>query len=312
MAAYGGTALVVAGLTLVLGGVQDPVPPAPPQPWQSSVRGPATWVAFSAELEFFTPGQPPQYGRHVQDEHGCRLRETVEENGDRILIITNEQTNTTYRFARGAWTAQSMRPGPEPRKPGGSRRVDGKGPSFEGFETYVVRIPVRSPAGESVREGIVIPALNFFDPVMTMTNGRTITARNIVVGPQAHEQFHPPASAKVTPIAGIGGSMQFAAVVVSVTFPGQPSRELTTGEERPYEFTTPEGRTYHMVTAVIDWDTNEVRVRMMRDPKWSITKELTGEVLEEIRVHLGGSAETTKMPENFQLRITRIRDRWAK
>jgi hypothetical protein len=47
-------------------------------------------------------------------------------------------------------------------------------------------------------------------------------------------------------------------------------------------------------------------------PKWSLTKAVTGEVLEEFRVHLGGSAETTKMPENFQLRITRVRERWAK
>jgi hypothetical protein len=305
-------ALIVAGLSLGLGAPQDPMPPAPPQPWQFIVRGPAAWVSFSAELEFFTPGQPPQYGRHIQDEHGCRLRETVEENGERILIITNEETHTTYRFARGVWTAQSMRPGPEPRRPGSSRRADGKGPSFEGFETYVFTRPVRSPAGDSVQESVIIPALNFFEPVMTMTNGRTITARNIAVGPQDHEQFHPPANARVTPIEGIGGSMQFAAVVVSVTFPGQPPRELTTSEERPYEFTTPEGRTYHLVTTVTDWDTNEVRVRLMRDPKWSLTKTVTGEVLEEIQLPLGGSGTTTKMPENFQLRITRIRDRWAK
>jgi hypothetical protein len=152
MTAYGATALVVAGLSLVLGSVQDPVPPAPPQPWQLTVRGPATWIAFSAELEFFTPGQPPQYGRHVQDEHGCRLRETVEENGERLLTITNEETNTTYRFARGAWTAQSMRPGPEPRRPGGSRRVDGKAPRSKGSRRSSCSVPVRSPSGDSVRE----------------------------------------------------------------------------------------------------------------------------------------------------------------
>jgi hypothetical protein len=117
--------------------------------------------------------------------------------------------------------------------------------------------------------------------------------------------------AKVTSIAGIGGRMQFSAVVVSVTFPGQPARELTTSEERPYEFTTPEGRTYHLVTAVTDWDTNEVRVRLMQDPK-GLPWKLTGEVLDEVRVFLGGAAQTTKMPENFHLRITRIGDRWAR
>jgi hypothetical protein len=64
------------------------------------------------------------------------------------------------------------------------------------------------------------------------------------------------------------------------------------------------------VTTVTDWDRNEVRVRLMQDPKWS-ARELTGEVLDEVRALLGGAAQTTKMPENFHLRITRIGDRRA-
>jgi hypothetical protein len=286
---------------------QEPVPPER-RPGQFFPPAPSEWVAFSAEFEVFAPGHPPRYGRHVQDEHGCQRREIPDAEDRTVITIRNELTNTTYRYADGQWTAQSMRPGPERRRPSTRMAVDGPAPSFEGFDTYILQ---RTVTDGSRRETIVIPALNFFLPVVQPPEGPTLTARNIVVGPQDHALFLPPPNAKVTPIEGIGGSMQFSAVVVAVTFPGRPARELTTTEERPYEFTTPEGRTYHLVTTVTDWERNEVRVRLMRDPKWSITK-LTGEVLDEIQLRLGGSGETTKMPENFRLRITRIRDRWAK
>jgi hypothetical protein len=301
-------ALAAALCIAATSAAQEPVPPER-RPGQFYPPAPSEWVAFSAELEVFTAGRPPQYGRHFQDEHGCQRREIPDADGRLVITIRNELTNTTYRFADGQWTAQSMRPGPERRRPITRMALDGRAPFFEGFDAYILQRP-SLPEGFR-RESIVIPALNFFEPSVERPNQPVLTARNIVVGPQDQDLFHPPANAKVTPIEGIGGSMTFSAVVISVTFPGQPARELTTSEERPYEFTTPEGRTYHLVTTVTNWDTNEVRVRLMRDPK-GFPWKLTGEVLDEVQAVLGGTAATTKMPENFQLRITRIRDRRAR
>jgi hypothetical protein len=299
-------AVLAAGGLWTLSAAQEPVPPKP-RPGQFMPPAPTTWVAFSADLEIFTPGEPPEYGRHVQDEHGCRLRETVDA-GQRTITITNQHTNTTYRFAGGRWTAQSMRTGPEASRPITRMRVDAKAPVFEGFDAFVLQRLTKSADGESYRETLVIPALNYFEPVLTLPNGRTITARNIKVEPQSHDLFLPPATAEVTSLPGFGGSMRFAAVVVAVTFPGQPARELTTTEERVYEFTTPEGRTYKMLTTVVDWDTNQVRVRLVENPKGPLGN-ITGEILDEVRLPLGGTAATSKLPENFQLRITRIADR---
>jgi hypothetical protein len=47
-------------------------PPFAPGENGMHVQSPSDWVAFSADMRIVIPGQPERWGRHVQDEHGCR------------------------------------------------------------------------------------------------------------------------------------------------------------------------------------------------------------------------------------------------
>jgi hypothetical protein len=146
--------------------------------------------------------------------------------------------------------------------------------------------------------------------VQTLPNGDTITAQNIRLGAPDHAEFLPPPGAAVGERPG-GRAGQFSAVVVAVTFENRGPVELTTTEERPMDLRTPMAETIQIVTTVVDDAKNLVRVRIMKNAATAGIGNVRGDLLDEVLVQLGGTVRTTKLPENFSVTITRIRDRWA-
>lgn len=268
---------------------------------------------FSAELRITHPTRPLAFGRQLQDEHGCMRRETVHPDGSLMITITNFETEKTYRLMRGSWTEQSMRLIPGlPRRPR-TATVERQLNPIEGFEAYLSVMPMKSPRGDYTQESIVIPALNFFVAHQVSQNGETITAQNIRLGAPDHAEFLPPPGAATGKLPGVGGSIQLSAVVIVVTFAGKPPLELTTTEERPVNVTTPVEDTVQLVTTVVDDAKNLVRVRIMKNAvaKGPGPGNVHGDVLDDVQLTLGGTVQTTKLPENFTVTVTRIRDRWA-
>ena len=75
---------------------------------------------------------------------------------------------------------------------------------------------------------------------------------------------------------------------------------------------TPLGETLQIVTTVVDHTKNIVRVRILKNAKQSgRLADVTGDELGTVQVALGGTAETTTLPENFTVSVRRIRDRVA-
>ena len=154
--------------------------------------------------------------------------------------------------------------------------------------------------------------MNFFVAEETRTtSSETITAQNIRLGSPDHAEFLPPDGALVEERPGVRAG-QFSAVVVSIVFAGQPAIELTTMEERPMDVRTPLGDTLQIVTTVVDHTRNVVRVRILKNAKQSAPlADVKGDELAAVQVALGGTVETTTLPENFTVSVRRIRDRFA-
>ena len=286
---------------------------AGPQAPQGTLRvmGPKTFVPFSVELRITHPTRPPAFGRHLQDEHGCMRRETVHPDGSLMVTINNYEDAKTYSLMRGNWIVQEIRLIPGlPRRPPSSRFVTKEAPPVEGFDTYLSAVTVKSPRGDYLRETRVAPALNFFEVAQTLPTGDTITAQNIRLGAPDHAEFLPPPGAAVGERPGLRAG-QFSAIVVAVTFENRGPVELTTTEERPMELRTPMAETIQIVTTVIDDAKNLVRVRIMKNAAAAGLGAVKGDLLDEVLVQLGGTVRTTKLPENFSVTITRIRDRRA-
>ena len=286
---------------------------AGPQGPQGTLRvmGPKTFVPFSVELKITHPTRPQAFGRHLQDEHGCMRRETVHPDGSLMVTINNYEDAKTYSLMRGNWVAQDIRLIPGlPRQPSSSRFVTKQVQSIESYDAYLSVIQVKSPRGDYMQESTVIPALNFFAAVQTLPNGDTITAQNIRLGAPDHAEFLPPPGAAIAERPGVRAG-QFSAVVVAVTFENRGPVELTTTEERPMDLRTPMAETIQIVTTVVDDAKNLVRVRIMKNAAPAGIGNVKGDLLDEVLVHLGGTVRTTKLPENFSVTITRIRDRRA-
>ena len=286
--------------------------PAGPIATGQQVPAPSTWVGFSADLKISHPTRSTTYGRHLQDEHGCTRRETVNPDGTLMIAISNYQTARSYTFGRGVWTSQEIRliPGLARRPP--NSLVQQLAKKVEGFDAYLSTIRVTSPRGNYTEDRLVIPALNFFvvEQTRTATN-ETTTAENIRLGSPDHAEFLPPAGASVEERSG-GRVGQFSAVVVWIAFPNRPSIELTTTEERPVNVTTPLGETLQIVTRVVDHEKNIVRVRILKNARESgPVGDVKGDELGEVQVALGGTVETTSLAENFVISVRRIRDRRA-
>jgi hypothetical protein len=279
---------------------------------QQSMRvpSPPAFVAFTAELRITHPTRPAALGRYVQDEHGCTRRETVNTDGSLIVTINNFEAARTYSLMRGSWTSQEIRLIPGlPRRPR-TMRVDRPATPVEGFDTYLSSVTVKSSRGDYIREATVAPALNFFEVVQTLPNGDTISAQNIRLGAPDHAEFLPPPGAAIGERPGVRAG-QFSAVVVAVTFENRGPVELTTTEERPMDLRTPMADTIQIVTTVVDDAKNLVRVRIMKNAASAGIGNVKGDLLDDVLVQLGGTVRTTKLPENFSVTITRIRDRWA-
>ena len=81
-------------------------------------------------------------------------------------------------------------------------------------------------------------------------------------------------------------------------------------EEKPMDLRTPLGETLQIVTTVVDHTRNIVRVRILKNAKQSgRLADVTGDELGTVQVALGGTVETTTLPENFTVSVRRIRDR---
>ena len=284
------------------------------QPGQR-IQAPTTFVAFSADLKITNPKRPEAFGRHLQDEHGCVRRETVFPDGSPTIVITNHETKKTYRLGTSGWTVQPMRiiegPAPfahRPRTMPVIKKVD----SIEGFEVWTSSIKVtNSQTGQTSRDMLVIPALNFFEPIQKLGTD-TITAHNIRVGPVDHAEFLPPPSVSPAELQEPGGYLQFQAVELQVLIPDQPAVNLVTTEERLMALQMPGFEDLQIVTTVVDNEKGLVRVRVMTNAKRVRVGVMSGDVLDEVEVSLGSTIRTTKLPQNLTIRVTRIGMRRAK
>ena len=265
---------------------------------------PSGWVAFSADIRIEIPNRPEAWGRHVQDEHGCVRQDMVHPDGSALVTITNYQTERYYRLHHASWTTQPMHIGTRPRQPY-QRPAGRKAQPIEGFDTYVSEVNLRSPRGDYKTEVMVIPALNYFEPVRETPTGERRTAVNIRVGPQPHEQFLPPAGAAVTEEPGFGGYMSFDAVALQIGFAGQTPIAAVTTEETAYPVKTPSGLPLTIVTSVIDKERNIVRVRVLNNATGR-SGNVRGDVLDEVQVALGATGQTTKIGETLSITVTRI------
>ena len=286
----------------------------PPQPGQR-IPAPTTFVAFSADLKIARANRPEAFGRHLQDEHGCMRRETVFPDGSPMIAITNYETKKMYRLGRSGWTVQPMRitegpsalPGHRPRTMSVIKKVD----PIEGFEVWTSSIKVVSPTGDSVREMLVIPALNFFEPVLKL-GSETITAHNIRVGPIDHAEFLPPATVSPTELQEPGGFLQFQAVELDVTSETFATKKVEAPEETLMPLAAPGFEHVQLVTTVVDNERGLVRVRVMTNAKRAGVGKVSGDVLDELEILLGATARTTKLPQNLTIRVLRIGMRRAK
>jgi hypothetical protein len=279
---------------------------APPAQVGQRIQAPPAFVAFAAELKITNPKRPDAYGRHLQDEHGCTRRETVYPDGAPMITITNFETGKMYRLGRGGWTVQPMRLGPMPRRPR-TMPVIRKVAPIEGFDVWTSTIGVRnSPTGETSRDLLVIPALNFFEPVLRQPNGDTITAHDIRVGAIDHAEFLPPPTVAPTPVDEPGGFLSFQAVAVRITFSEQAAANLDTVEETPVPVRTPGSEHLQIVTTVVDAAKGRVRIRIMTNAKRPRPGVVTGDLLDELELALGQTGQTTKLPQNFSVAVTRI------
>lgn len=272
------------------------------------VEGPRTWVAFSAELKIEHPSRPTAYGRQLQDEHGCTRRETVHPDGSLLVTILNFETQKMYRLMRGSWTSQPMRLVPSIARRPPVLPVHKKTDAVEGFEAYVSISNVTGPTGEkSTREAVVVPALNYFEVVQQFRpGGERIRAQNIKLGSPDHAEFLPPPGAAVAESTREGGSLVFQSVNIRVRFPDGNTVDLSTTEEHPVEIRTPLGDRLHVVTRVLDDQTDRLRVRVMKNAVWKGPGRIDGELLDEVELPFTGSAMTTKLVENFTVSVTRV------
>ena len=254
------------------------------------------------------------FGRYLQDEHGCTRRETVFPDGSPMIAITNYR-HQEDRIGLGDpdWTVQPMRiveglPGHRPR----SMPVLKKVAPIEGFEVWTSSIRVtNSPTGETSREMLVIPALNFFEPVQQLGSD-TITAHNIRLGPIDHAEFLPPSTVSPTELEEPGGFLQFLAVELEVSILEGPPANMVAAEETLMPIRTPGFEHLQIVTTVIDNEKGLVRVRVMTNAKRAGVGKVSGDVLDELEIPLGATARTTKLPQNLTVRVLRIGARRAK
>jgi hypothetical protein len=287
----------------------------PPQIGQR-IPAPTNFVAFSADLKITSPKRPDAFGRYLQDEHGCTRRETVYPDGSPMIYINNFVTQKTYRLTTSGWVVQAMRiiEGTAlPRRPR-SMSVIKKVDPIEGFEVWTSTMRItNSPTGETSREILVAPALNFFEVVQKLGT-ETFTAHNIKVGPVDHSEFLPPPSVSPVEMQNAGGFMQFLAVDLEVSGETLPGVTLTAVEETPTPMPLTARGFEHLqlVTTIVDNERGLVRVRVMTNAKRAGPGKVTGDILDEVDVLLGSTVQTTKLPQNLTIRVLRIGMRRAK
>ena len=273
---------------------------------------PPGWVAFSAELELVDGNGQVRTGRVFRDEHGCERAETpTGPKGSMVITIQNFEEHKVFSSLNGRWSVQAMRPAPRPRpRPAGYRPPTLE--RHEDFDVYEHWIDVRRPDGTITRRRRVIaPALDDYYVSFERPDGQTQTARNIRLGPQPAELFQPPAGTELAERPGIGGSMLLQAVVLRLAADGREPIEIVTGEGTPYLLPSSAHGAISVLTEVIDDDTGVVRVRVIRNAQGRVPGVVTGELLDELSVGLGSSAQTTKLPENVAITVTRIGTRSA-
>ena len=183
---------------------------------------------------------------------------------------------------------------------------------IEGFEVWTSTIRVtNSPTGQTSRDLLVIPALNFFEPVQKLSSD-TITAHNIKLGPVDHAEFLPPPSVSPIELQEPGGYLQFQAVELDVVVSDSARENLVTTEETPMGVRTPGFEHLQIVTTVVDNPNGLVRVTVMTNSKRTGAGKFTGDVLDTIEVMLGGTERTTKLPQNLTIKVARIGARRAR
>lgn len=298
---------IMAALALAAVQAQPPVAPTPP------VREAATtWVAYKAETTFTRTGASDQFGRYLQDEHGCNRHDMVEADGRAQIVINNYETGRMYHFGGGSWTSAPIRMLPAtPRRPPQSMgRVVGKVAPIDGFDVLETEMVMRSPRGDSTTSLWVVPALNFLVARRTYPDGRIETVTSVKTGAPAPADFLPPPGANVVEGSGFRGGT-FQAVVVQVTFAGQQPMEITTTESRPAPLRMPDGQTLGLTTLVSDRDKDTVRVTLNRLPVGGPPPR-GAETLGSVEVALGDTAELVNGYENFRITIKRIGARTAR
>ena len=226
-----------------------------------------------------------------------------------MIAITNYETRKMYRLGRSGWTVQPMRlvegSALPPRRPR-TMPVIKKVEPIEGFEVWTSSVTLtNSPTGETSRDMLVIPALNFFEPVQKLGSD-TITAHNIRQGPVDHAEFLPPPTVSPTELQEPGGYMQFQAVELEVTIAEGPPTHMEAAEDTPMPVRTPGFEHLQLVTTVVNNEKGLVRVRVMTNAKRAGPGTVKGDVLDELEIPLGATARTTKLPQTLAIRVLRI------
>jgi hypothetical protein len=275
----------------------------------AQAQQPATaWVPFSAELTLHRADGTTASGRFFQDEHGCERKESpTGPRGTTVITIQNFEQQKFYQSINDRWTVQPMRLGPGgTRVPRDIRGVP-LGRTLEGYALFEQQINLRLRDGTTtVRRNVVVPELNHFivEQTIGVKDGDVMKAHAIKKGPPDPSLFVPPPGAVVTEREGFGGAMRFHAVELQIRFAGREPVNLVTTELTPSPTTTPGGETLFVVTEADD-RLERVTVRIMRNATGQ-RGTVRGDVLEIMELPLGASSPTTKLAENFEIRVVRI------
>jgi hypothetical protein len=269
---------------------------------------PTKWVPFSAELTLHRADGTTAPGRFYQDEHGCERQETpTGPRGTMVVTIQNFEEQKFYQSINGRWTVAPM------RLPNGHKmpRVIRGTPlerKLDGFSLVEQRLPSRKPDGtvSEVRH-VLVPELNYFlaERPSGLKDQDLIKAHSINVSPPDPSLFAPPVGTELREVAGYSGSMQFVAVELQVRLPGREAFKVETMEMKPATVSMPNGETLFLVTEVLASDSQRVSVKVMRNAVGR-PGAVRGDVVETLEIPLGGGLATTKLAENFEIRVVRI------
>jgi hypothetical protein len=108
----------------------------------------------------------------------------------------------------------------------------------------------------------------------------------------------------ITEREGFAGGTYFAVEIV-ITFPGREPVTVVTTEEVPYRLQLPSGAILTLVTSATDETYTRARIRVLRNATGG-RGALRGDLLDDVELPIGGATPTTRLDQNFEIRVVRI------